>query len=113
ASIDREHDEADRGRLIDCPVLVLWGARGAREFLYGDVLEVLPPTRPAGFARPSASAASRLPSPPGKRSRTPWPGRRRSSRTRSRGRQGARHDLLRLGQDPLKVLLALDRKSVV
>jgi haloacetate dehalogenase len=40
ASIDREHDEADRGRLIDCPVLALWGTRGALEFLYGDVLAV-------------------------------------------------------------------------
>jgi haloacetate dehalogenase len=40
ASIDREHDEADRGRLIDCPVLALWGERGALELLYGDVLAV-------------------------------------------------------------------------
>jgi haloacetate dehalogenase len=40
ASIDREHDEADRGALIDCPVLVLWGTRGALEPLYGDVLAV-------------------------------------------------------------------------
>lgn len=40
ASIDREHDEADRGRLIGCPVLALWGRRGALELLYGDVLEV-------------------------------------------------------------------------
>jgi haloacetate dehalogenase len=40
ASIDREHDDADRGRLIECPVLALWGTRGALEFLYGDVIEV-------------------------------------------------------------------------
>jgi haloacetate dehalogenase len=40
ASIDRVHDEADRGGLIECPVLVLWGTRGALELLYGDVLEV-------------------------------------------------------------------------
>jgi haloacetate dehalogenase len=40
ASIDREHDETDRGRLIECPVLALWGARGALELLYGDVLAV-------------------------------------------------------------------------
>jgi haloacetate dehalogenase len=40
ASVDREHDEADRGRLIDCPVLALWGRRGALEGLYGDVLAV-------------------------------------------------------------------------
>jgi haloacetate dehalogenase len=33
-------DEADRGRLIDCPVLVLWGTRGALEIFYGDVLAV-------------------------------------------------------------------------
>jgi haloacetate dehalogenase len=40
ASIDRELDEADRGRPIECPVLVLWGARGALGPLYGDVLDV-------------------------------------------------------------------------
>ncbi|HEY3728727.1 MAG TPA: alpha/beta hydrolase [Solirubrobacteraceae bacterium] len=40
ASIDRELDEADRGRLIECPVLALWGTRGALEFLYRDVIEV-------------------------------------------------------------------------
>ncbi len=40
ATIDRRLDEADRGRLIDCPVLVLWGTRGALGPLYGDVLEV-------------------------------------------------------------------------
>ena len=28
ASIDLEHDRADLGRRIDCPLLVLWGARG-------------------------------------------------------------------------------------
>jgi len=40
ASVDREHDEADRGRLIDCPVLALWAGRGALELLYDDVLSV-------------------------------------------------------------------------
>jgi haloacetate dehalogenase len=40
AGIDRELDEADRGRLIECPLLALWGTRGALEFLYGDVLAV-------------------------------------------------------------------------
>ena len=40
ATIDRQLDEADRGRLIDCPVLVLWGTRGALGLFYGDVLEV-------------------------------------------------------------------------
>ena len=29
ATVDRQLDEADRGRLIDCPVLVLWATRGA------------------------------------------------------------------------------------
>jgi haloacetate dehalogenase len=40
ATIDRQLDEADRGRLIECPVLVLWGTRGALGPLYGDVLAV-------------------------------------------------------------------------
>jgi len=40
ATIDRQLDEADRGRPIECPVLVLWGTRGALGPLYGDVLEV-------------------------------------------------------------------------
>ena len=40
ATIDRQLDEADRGRLIECPVLALWGTRGALGLLYGDVLAV-------------------------------------------------------------------------
>ena len=40
ATIDRQLDEADRGRLLECPVLVLWGTRGALGPLYGDVLGV-------------------------------------------------------------------------
>jgi haloacetate dehalogenase len=40
ATIDRELDEADRGRQIDCPVLALWGTRGALPRFYGDVLGV-------------------------------------------------------------------------
>jgi haloacetate dehalogenase len=40
ATVDREQDEADRGRMIGCPVLVMWGTRGALELLYGDVLDV-------------------------------------------------------------------------
>ncbi|HTP19872.1 MAG TPA: alpha/beta hydrolase [Solirubrobacteraceae bacterium] len=40
ATIDRELDEADSGRLIECPVLALWGTRGALGRLYGDVLDV-------------------------------------------------------------------------
>ncbi len=46
ATIDRELDEADRGRHIACPVLCLWGARGALPFLYGDVLAVWRPWAP-------------------------------------------------------------------
>ena len=37
ATIDLEHDRADAGRRMDCPLLVLWGAHGAMERLY-DVL---------------------------------------------------------------------------
>ncbi len=42
AGIDRELDEANResGRRIGCPVLALWGTRGALEPLYGEVLTV-------------------------------------------------------------------------
>lgn len=38
ATVDRDHDEADRraGRRITCPVLVLWSARGGLETWYGD-----------------------------------------------------------------------------
>ena len=43
ATVDRQLDEADRGRMIDCPVLVLWATRGALGPLYGDVLEVWRP----------------------------------------------------------------------
>jgi haloacetate dehalogenase len=43
ATIDRQLDEADRGRQIECPVLVLWGTRGALEPFYGDVLAVWRP----------------------------------------------------------------------
>jgi haloacetate dehalogenase len=39
ASIDLDHDAADLDHKISCPVLVLWGARGAWPKLY-DVLEV-------------------------------------------------------------------------
>ena len=43
ASIDRQLDEADRGRQITCPVLVLWGTRGTLEPFYRDVLAVWRP----------------------------------------------------------------------
>ena len=39
ASIDLKHDEADRSRKIACPLLTLWGARGAMGRLY-DVLAI-------------------------------------------------------------------------
>ena len=34
ASIDLEHDAADRGRRLTCPTLALWGAKGAMGRLY-------------------------------------------------------------------------------
>jgi haloacetate dehalogenase len=43
ATIDRQLDETDRGRRIACPVLCLWGTRGALPLFYGDVLEVWRP----------------------------------------------------------------------
>jgi haloacetate dehalogenase len=46
ATIDRRLDEADRGRQIECPVLCLWGTRGALELLYDDVLAVWRPWAP-------------------------------------------------------------------
>src|SRR4051812_9660768 len=48
ASVDAEHDDADRdaGRRIACPVLVLWAARAALPRFYADVLEVWRPWAP-------------------------------------------------------------------
>jgi haloacetate dehalogenase len=48
ASVDVEHDDADRaaGRTIGCPVLVLWAARGGRPRFYPDVLDVWRPWAP-------------------------------------------------------------------
>jgi haloacetate dehalogenase len=44
ATVDRQHDDADRGtRRVRCPLLVLWSARGALPLFYGDVLEVWRP----------------------------------------------------------------------
>jgi haloacetate dehalogenase len=51
ATIDREHDEADRGREISCPVLCLWAARGALPLFYGDVLAVWRPWAPGVTGR--------------------------------------------------------------
>ena len=39
ATIDLVHDEADRGRRVECPLLVLWGEKGVVYRLY-DPLEV-------------------------------------------------------------------------
>jgi haloacetate dehalogenase len=38
ASIDLEHDAADLPRKIECPLLALWGSKGAMHRLY-DVLQ--------------------------------------------------------------------------
>jgi haloacetate dehalogenase len=48
ASVDVEHDDADReaGRHIACPVLVLWAAHAALPLFYGDVLAVWRPWAP-------------------------------------------------------------------
>jgi len=44
ATVDRRHDDADRGRRqITCPLLVLWSAAGALPRFYDDVLEVWRP----------------------------------------------------------------------
>lgn len=45
ATIDVEHDEADRavGHQIACPLQVLWGAGGGLPAFYGDVLEIWRP----------------------------------------------------------------------
>lgn len=51
ATIDREHDEADRGRTIGCPVLCLWGAFGALPVFYADVLDVWRPWAPSVTGR--------------------------------------------------------------
>jgi haloacetate dehalogenase len=39
ATIDLAHDEADRDRRVECPLLALWGEKGVVERLY-DVLDV-------------------------------------------------------------------------
>jgi haloacetate dehalogenase len=48
ASVDVEHDEADRaaGRQITCPVLVLWAAGGGLPRFYADVLDLWRPWAP-------------------------------------------------------------------
>ncbi|MCW2800670.1 MAG: hydrolase, partial [Aeromicrobium sp.] len=41
-TIDREHEEADRaaGRMVECPLLLLWSTRDDLEELYGDPVEI-------------------------------------------------------------------------
>jgi haloacetate dehalogenase len=52
ASVDREHDDADRGvREIACPVRVLWGATGALPRFYGDPLELWRAVAPGASGR--------------------------------------------------------------
>jgi len=48
ATVDVEHDDADRaaGRVIACPVLVLWSANGGLPRFYPDVLDVWRPWAP-------------------------------------------------------------------
>lgn len=45
ATVDAQHDAADRaaGRRIECPLLVLWAARGGLPRFYPDVLDVWRP----------------------------------------------------------------------
>lgn len=45
ATVDVEDDEADRagGRRIECPLLALWGSKGALPLLYGNVLDLWSP----------------------------------------------------------------------
>jgi haloacetate dehalogenase len=44
AGVDRDHDDADRGRRrVECPLLVLWSGPGALPRFYGDVLDVWRP----------------------------------------------------------------------
>ncbi len=44
ATVDRQHDDADRGvGKVECPLLALWSADGALPRFYGDVLDVWRP----------------------------------------------------------------------
>jgi haloacetate dehalogenase len=62
ASIDREHDDADRGRrTIDCPARVLWGADGSLPRFYADPLEPWRPYAPAMSGRAIEDAGHFLP----------------------------------------------------
>jgi haloacetate dehalogenase len=52
ATIDREHDDRDRGRrTIACPVRALWGSEGALPRFYEDPLELWRPYAPHATGR--------------------------------------------------------------
>ena len=58
AGIDRELDDADRGRrTIACPVRVLWGGDGALPRFYADPLELWQPFAPGATGRAVAGAS--------------------------------------------------------
>jgi haloacetate dehalogenase len=58
ASIDREHDEADRGtRTIACPVRSVWGGAGALPRFYADPLEPWRTLAPGVTGRAVAGAS--------------------------------------------------------
>jgi haloacetate dehalogenase len=57
ATIDRQHDDTDRGvRKIRCPLLALWSAGGALPRFYGDVLDVWRPWADDLTGRPMAAS---------------------------------------------------------
>ena len=39
ATIDLEHDAADAGRKVECPLLVLWGDEGRRQPLFDPIAD--------------------------------------------------------------------------
>jgi haloacetate dehalogenase len=58
ATIDRDHDDGDRGRrTIGCPVLALWAANGALPLFYDDPLELWRPFAPQVSGHPVADAS--------------------------------------------------------
>jgi haloacetate dehalogenase len=57
ATVDRQHDEADRGRRrIDCPLLALWSEAGGLPRLYVDVIDVWRAwaADPTGYGMPTS-----------------------------------------------------------
>jgi haloacetate dehalogenase len=62
ATIDRELDEADRGRrTIECPVRALWGGAGALPIFYDDPLELWRPCAPDVTGRAVDGASHLVP----------------------------------------------------